>query len=277
MDWPEYWIATSWPGNAQVRGVFTSRHGGNSVGLYGAGSGLIGAHTGGMNLGSHVGDEPSAVAANRARLGGLSQGLRVAYLDQVHGTDVVDLDTWDRRSVLRADAAVTTTPDLAACVLVADCLPVLFAAPHGEAVAAAHAGWRGLAGGVLENTLKAVCGKAQCEPSAVQVWLGPAIGPQHFEVGEDVREAFVDRQTESASAFRMIRPGKWMADLFLLARLRLQAAGVSISLVQGGGVCTVSERQGYYTFRHDGVTGRQAGLVWIAAPGANTQMQGRPR
>lgn len=277
MDWPEYWIAASWTENAQVHGVFTSRHGGQSAGPYGAGDGSLGARTGGMNLGSHVGDDPAVVAANRARLGALSGGLQVAYLDQVHGTDVADLDAWDRRSVPQADAAVTTTPGLAACVLVADCLPVLFAAPDGSAVGAAHAGWRGLAGGVLENTLKAVCGKAQCEASAVQVWLGPAIGPQHFEVGEDVRQAFVGQHAESASAFRMTRPGKWMADLFLLARLRLRAAGVPTSSVQGGGVCTVSERQGYYSFRRDRITGRQAGLVWIAAPGATTQRQGRPR
>jgi YfiH family protein len=227
-----------------------------------------------MNLGSHVGDDPAAVAANRARLGALSPGLQVVYLDQVHGTEVVDLDTWDRRSVPQADAAVTTTPGLAACVLVADCLPVLFAAPGGSAVAAAHAGWRGLAGGVLENTLEALCGKAQCEPEAVQVWLGPAIGPLHFEVGEEVREAFVDRQAESGAAFRRTRPGKWLADLFMLARLRLQAAGVSTAMVQGGGLCTVSERQGYYTFRHDRITGRQAGLVWIAEPEITMQRQG---
>ena len=274
MEWPEYWICASWPDNAQVRGVFTSRHGGNSVGPYGAGGGSIAARTGGMNLGSHVGDDPAAVAANRAHLGALFPGLQVVYLDQVHGTEVADLDNWDRRSVPQADAAVTTTPGLAACVLVADCLPVLFAAPGGTAVAAAHAGWRGLAGGVLENTLKALCGKVRCEPSAVQVWLGPAIGPLHFEVGEDVREAFVARQAASEKAFRVTCRGKWMADLFLLARLRLEAAGVSAALVHGGGVCTVSERQGYYTFRHDRITGRQAGLVWIAAPGITMERQG---
>ncbi|OIQ99561.1 laccase domain protein YfiH [mine drainage metagenome] len=266
QPWPDDWITAHWPGNPQVLGVFTSRQGGASVGPYGGAprSGRAGA--GGMNLGGHVGDDPHAVAANRARLAERLGGVRIAYLDQVHGNSVADLDAWDGSTTLRADAAVSSTPDLAACVLVADCLPVLFAAPEGRAVAAAHAGWRGLAGGVLENALLALCCKAKCEPNAVQAWLGPAIGPLAFEVGGEVRTAFVDRQAETATAFRAAAdPGKWLADLFALARLRLGAAGMRPEHIQGGNVCTVSNPDRYYAFRRDRVTGRQAGLVWIVA------------
>uniref|UniRef100_E6PWD5 Purine nucleoside phosphorylase n=1 Tax=mine drainage metagenome TaxID=410659 RepID=E6PWD5_9ZZZZ len=267
---PDSWIDAPWPGNPRVRGLFTSRQGGVSAGPYaGAGATPGGESIGGMNLGSHVGDAPQAVAANRARLAAWLGDVRVAYLDQAHGTEVADLDRWDGASTPQADAAVTTTPGLAACVLVADCLPVLFAAPDGRAVGAAHAGWRGLAGGVLEHTLQALCRKADCKPAAVHAWLGPAIGPQAFEVGGDVRTAFVHQAPEAADAFlAAAEPGKWLADLFLLAQLRLQAAGMALSQVQGGGVCTVSNPARYFAYRRDRVTGRQAGLVWIAARSA---------
>lgn len=263
--YPDDWIVAQWPENPRVCGVFTSRKGGVSVGPYG-GARHVDAQppVGGLNLGSHVGDDPQAVASNRERLSATIGGVRIAYLDQVHGTKVADLDSWDVHTVLQADAAVTSTPDLAACVLVADCLPALFAAPDGRAVAAAHAGWRGLAGGILENTLQALCIKAGCAPAAVQVWLGPAIGPQSFEVGDEVRAAFVDQRAEAKTAFRAAaHPGKWLADLFALARMRLVAAGLTPAHIQGGGVCTVSNPHRYYAYRRDHVTGRQAGLVWV--------------
>ncbi len=265
--WPDSWIDTPWPDNPRVRGVFTSRQGGTSTGLYAGAALCTGASAaGGMNLGSHVGDAPQAVVSNRARLAAWLGEVRVVYLDQSHGTEVADLDRWDGASTPQADAAVTTTPGLAACVLVADCLPVLFAAPGGLAVGAAHAGWRGLAGGVLAHTLQALCRKAGCKPAEVQAWLGPAIGPRAFEVGDEVRSAFVHHASEAAGAFEATaQPGKWRADLFQLARLHLQAAGMQWSRVQGGGVCTVSNPARYFAYRRDRVTGRQAGLVWITA------------
>ncbi len=261
---PDSWIQAVWPGNPQVQGLFTSRQGGVSRGPYGCAPVTPQDEPrGGMNLGSHVGDAALDVAANRASLAAGLGDLRIAYLDQVHGTDVADLDAWDGASSLQADAAVSSTPGLAACVLVADCLPVLFAAPAGRAVGAAHASWRGLAGGVLERTLQALCRKAACAPAEVQAWLGPAIGPQAFEVGREVYAAFVDAQPQAALAFVASGPGKWHADLFQLARLRLQAAGLPLSQLQGGGMCTVTNPVQYYAYRRDRVTGRQAGLVWL--------------
>ncbi len=264
---PDSWIDTPWPDNPRVRGVFTSRQGGASAGPYAGAARMPGGEpSGGMNLGSHVGDAPQAVASNRARLAAWLGDVRVVYLDQVHGTEVADLDRWDGASTPQADAAVTATPGLAACVLVADCLPVLFAAPDGRAVGAAHAGWCGLAGGVLDHTLQALCRKADCKPAEVQAWLGPAIGPRAFEVGGEVRSAFVQQDSEASGAFvATAQPGKWLANLFQLARLRLQAAGMVLSQVQGGDVCTVSNPARYFAYRRDRVTGRQAGLVWIAA------------
>jgi YfiH family protein len=260
----ESWIRVAWPGNPRVQGLFTSRQGGVSLGPYGCAR-LTSQDEprGGMNLGSHVGDAPLDVAANRASLAACLGDLRIAYLDQVHGTDVADLDAWDGASSLQADAAVSSTPGLAACVLVADCLPVLFAAPAGRAVGAAHAGWRGLAGGVLERTVQMVCRKAACTPAEVQAWLGPAIGPQAFEVGGEVYAACVGVQPQAALAFVAAGPGKWHADLFQLARLRLQAAGLPLTQIQGGGICTVTNPARYYAYRRDRVTGRQAGLIWV--------------
>lgn len=257
-DLPDGWFEPAWTA-PDVSGLFTGRRGGVSGAPWDDGSG-----GGGCDLALHVDDAPEAVAANRAALAARLGGVRVAYLQQVHGVDVVDLDRWDGTSVPRADAAVCATPGLAACVLVADCLPVLLAAPG--AVGAAHAGWRGLAGGVLENTVAAVCAKAGCDAAVLHAWLGPAIGPEQFEVGGEVRDAFVACDPGAAAAFvpgRPGRPGKWLADLFALARLRLVAAGVQAERIGGGGVCTVSHPRRYYSYRRDGVTGRQAGLIWL--------------
>lgn len=199
-----------------------------------------------------------AAAANRERFA-RAIGATPVYLEQVHGSRVVRLTAADVTApVPRADASVTTEAGIACTVMVADCLPVLFAAPQGRAVGAAHAGWRGLAGGVLEATLAELCRAAACRSDEVQAWLGPCIGPEHFEVGADVLEAFGG----PGDAFRpCATPGKWLADLPRLARDRLAAAGVRS--VAGGTWCTVADASRFFSFRRDRVTGRMAAAVWI--------------
>ncbi|MDQ6627821.1 MAG: peptidoglycan editing factor PgeF [Pseudomonadota bacterium] len=231
----------------------TTRRGGRSVGPYAS-----------MNLGAGVGDAPHSVAANRA-LFAAACGAAPVYLRQLHGTCVVQVGSADAAPAAPmhdADASVTTEPGVACTVLVADCLPVLFAAPAGRAVAAAHAGWRGLAAGVLEATVAALCTAARCEPAELQAWLGACIGPDAFEVGVDVVQAFgVDAGAAAPFGFRPIRPGKWLADLPALARARLEAAGVR--QVGGGEWCTVADASRFFSFRRDGSTGRMAAAVWI--------------
>lgn len=220
----------------------------------------------GFNLGDHVGDDPAAVAANRAAHAS-AIGAQPVYLHQVHGIDVVRLTgaaTADGPAPT-ADAAVSTEPGLACTVLVADCLPVLFAAPAGQGVAAAHAGWRGLVGGVLEATVAALCEASACPPRDLAAWLGPCIGPSRFEVGDDVREAFAARGDEvGATRFAPDRRADgsacWRADLPRLARDRLHALG--LTAVTGGSWCTVSDASRFFSFRRDGVTGRMAASVW---------------
>ncbi|HEY5790046.1 MAG TPA: peptidoglycan editing factor PgeF, partial [Gammaproteobacteria bacterium] len=214
----------------------------------------------GLNLGDHVGDAAAAVAANRALLAAALAGAGpLLWLEQVHGTRVVHADDW--QPGCRADAAWSDRPGSACVVLTADCLPVLFCDRAGTRVAAAHAGWRGLAGGVLEATLQAL-GVA---PADLLAWLGPAIGPAAYEVGAEVRAAFVDADPGAAGAFVATRPGHWHADLYALARRRLARAGVAA--LHGGGLCTHSEPARFYSYRRDGSTGRMATLAWLAAAG----------
>ncbi|HWH83341.1 MAG TPA: peptidoglycan editing factor PgeF, partial [Burkholderiaceae bacterium] len=209
-----------------------------------------------------IGDDPSHVDTNRARLAEAIAAAPV-YLEQVHGTRVATLR--DGRPVAEpADGSVTTLPGIACTVQVADCLPVLFAAPAG--VGAAHAGWRGLAGGVLEATVAALCEAVACRPSELRAWLGACIGPANFEVGADVLAAFgVAPGAPDASPRFVARdtPGKWLADLPGLARDRLLTAGVRD--VSGGRWCTVADASRFFSFRRERVTGRMAGLVWIDA------------
>lgn len=242
---PADWILPDWPAPASVRACVTTRLGGASRPPYDS-----------FNLGTHVEDQASAVAANRDRLQRLI-GATPAWLSQVHSAVVV---TADPAQVAVADGSWSATPGVACSVLTADCLPVLFCDRAGTRVAAAHAGWRGLAGGVLEATLDAL----GCPGDQVLAWLGPAIGPEAFEVGPEVRDAFVTVQAEAASAFvPSANPGRFLADLYALARLRLATRGVTA--VYGGGFCTFSDPR-FYSYRRSAVTGRFASLVWLARP-----------
>jgi polyphenol oxidase len=246
------WLLPGWsaPG---IGALMTTRHGGVSQGAFQS-----------LNLRDGLGDDPQAVRQNKARLRA-AIGAQPVFLNQVHGVDVVRLFESDGVSdapVHAADASVTTEPGVACTVQVADCLPVLFAAPNARAVGAAHAGWRGLAAGVLEATLDSVCSLAQCAPSEVQVWLGACIGPRRFEVGADVLEAFGASTTAADNAlFVRHAPGKWLANLPRLASERLRAAGVQA--LSGGEWCTVEDASRFFSFRRDRITGRMAAAVWI--------------
>ena len=236
-------LTPDWPAPASVRACVTTRQGGVSLPPFDT-----------FNLGDHVGDDPAAVAQNRLRLSG-EFDIQPAWLKQVHGLAVADADP---SRVVEADASWTDRPGIACTVMTADCLPVLFCDQAGTQVAAAHAGWRGLAGGVLEATLD----RFDVPPAQVLVWLGPAIGPQVFEVGLEVRDAFTAVHPEAARAFvDGKRPGKLMADIYALARIRLAARGVTA--VYGGGLCTVSDER-FFSYRRTPQGGRFASLVWLA-------------
>lgn len=243
------------PFASSVAAVMSTRQGGVSAAPWDS-----------LNLGSGVGDDVSAVASNRQRFA-RAIGATPVFLDQVHGPRVVRVgsaDTAPTRAPLRADASLTTEPAVACTVLVADCLPVLFAAADGRAVAAAHAGWRGLAGGVLEAALAALCAAARCEPGEVQAWLGACIGPRCFEVGADVLQAMGADPAQADGDLFVPRPGhagKWLANLPRLARARLRDAGVRS--ISGGHWCTVEEPSRFFSFRRDGPSGRMAASIWI--------------
>lgn len=239
------WITPDWPAPAWVKAVSTTRGGGVSAGVYAS-----------LNLGEHVGDAAGAVAENRRRLRE-SLGLRhePRWLKQVHGTHVARLE--GKAVAEPADAVVTAVAGEACAIMTADCLPVLFCDMAGTQVAAAHAGWRGLAAGVLEAAVNAM----DTEPGRILAWLGPAIGPRAYEVGEEVRRAFVERSAEAPRAFRPGRAeGKWWCDLYLLAEQRLRAAGVT--RIHGGGFCTYREPARFFSFRRDGECGRMATLIY---------------
>lgn len=242
---PYDWIVPDWPAPARVHAVTTTRTGGVSTGPYAS-----------MNLATHVGDALDAVEANRLSLSRqLALPAGPVWLEQVHGTGICNLDE-DPSDTPRADGAVATRAGAVCVVMTADCLPVLLCARDGSGVAAAHAGWRGLADGVIEAALDGL----SCPPDAVLAWLGPAIGPQAFEVGEEVRLAFVNQDSQAETAFH-VREGRLYADLYRLARQRLQARGVKA--IHGGGRCTYTEADSFYSYRRDGTTGRMASLIWI--------------
>ncbi|MBP5958928.1 peptidoglycan editing factor PgeF [Pseudomonas anatoliensis] len=236
------WLTPDWPAPASVKACVTTREGGVSEAPFDS-----------LNLGDHVDDRPEAVAENRRRLTD-HFSIKPAWLQQVHGIAVAHADPG---IVATADASWTATPGIACTAMTADCLPALFCNRAGTRVAAAHAGWRGLAAGVLEATLDSL----DVPAAEVLVWLGPAIGPKAFEVGPEVREVFINQLPEAAEAFvPSDNAGKFMADIYMLARLRLAARGVTA--VYGGGFCTVTDPR-FFSYRRASRTGRFASLIWL--------------
>jgi polyphenol oxidase len=237
-------IRPDWPAPASVRAAVTTRAGGVSRGPYAS-----------LNLGDHVGDDPLAVAQNRARLrAALDLAAEPSWLKQVHGIDVVEAGYGETGTV--ADGSYTDMMGTVCAVLTADCLPVLLCTRDGDRVAALHAGWRGLAAGVLEAGVLAM----RAPGAELLAWLGPGIGADAYEVGDDVYRACT-ADAAAAGAFRANGPGKWFADMGALARLRLQ--GMGVEAVYGGGFCTWRERDRFFSYRRDGVTGRFATLIWL--------------
>lgn len=238
-------LVPDWPAPSAVHAAITTRKGGVSRPPFDS-----------LNLAQHVGDDPVAVAENRARLTAAARlPATPVWLDQVHGTRVLDCARPgpDRK----ADAAISERRGEVCVVMTADCLPVLLCNSAGSRVAAVHAGWRGLAGGVIEAALAGFTDPAD----QLLAWLGPAIGPDAFEVGPEVRERFLRHDPAADNGFQQGRPGHWLADIYQLARLRLQRAGVGF--IGGGDYCTVTDRERFYSYRRDGVTGRMASLIWI--------------
>ncbi|MEJ2565214.1 MAG: peptidoglycan editing factor PgeF [Gammaproteobacteria bacterium] len=239
------WLMPEWPAPAWVRACSTTRSGGVSEGCFAS-----------LNLAEHVGDDPSHVAANRRRLlEALHLPAMPLWLSQVHGTSVVDVAT--AKPACEADASLAARSDIVCAVLTADCLPVLLCDSGGTRVAAVHAGWRGLLAGVIEKAVLALHGPG----SQLLAWLGPAIGPEAFEVGDEVRDAFVAADAQASLAFEPTATGRWLADIYMLARQRL--ARVNVTAVSGGHWCTVNDEARFYSYRRDGVTGRMASLIWL--------------
>jgi YfiH family protein len=242
---PAGWIVPDWPVPGGVRAFVTTRAGGVSTGEYAS-----------MNLGGNSGDDPKSVAANRLIVREHLPSMP-RWLAQVHGTGVADLDSLGEGVVARADAAMTGVAGRVAVVLTADCMPLFLAARDGKRIAVVHGGWRGLAAGVVESTLAAM----RLPHGEVVAWMGPAIGPGRFEVGAEVRQAFVRVDPEAARAFVPGAPGKYMADLYALARRRLERAGVTN--VYGGGFCTLTDSQRFFSYRRARESGRMGAFIWI--------------
>lgn len=247
------WIVPDWPAPATVRTLITTRAGGVSAGPFGAGAGA----GGGMNLGRKSGDAIENVTANRKLLR-MILPAEPRWLQQEHGARVALLD--DEPVPRPADAAVSTRPGCVCVVSVADCLPVLLADAKGRAVGVAHAGWRGMAAGIIQQTAAALRSALGSSEAELLAYLGPAIGPEWFEVGEDVLAVMVGQLPSAGTAFVPLRHGKYLCDLFALARQALSQA--KVDLVFGGGDCTYSDPGRFYSFRRDRVTGRHAALIW---------------
>ena len=246
------WLAPDWASTVpSVRVLSTLRRGGCSVGAYAS-----------LNLAQHVGDDADAVRANRERLASAAElPDEPLWLEQVHGTDIVIHDgSHAPGPAPRADASVTFQAGRVCVVMTADCLPVVFTDRAGTRVGVAHGGWRGLAAGVLEATIAAL----DIDPGELLAWMGPAIGPEAFEVGGEVRAAFIERDAAHVAAFAANAAGRYMADIYALARIALLGAG--LRHVSGGGMCTSSDPQNYFSYRRDQVTGRMATLAWIDRP-----------
>jgi len=251
------WIVPSWSVATHVQALVTTRAGGVSRGPYAT-----------MNLGRHTADDPECVAENRRRLTTFLPSPPV-WLNQVHGANVVVLGARTIAAPKPADAAITRERDVVCAVLVADCLPVLLADRRGSVVGVAHAGWRGLAAGVLEATVTAL-GEIGAATGDLVAWLGPAIGPAAFEVGADVRDALLARDAALARCFVAQRDGKWLADLYGIARNRLAAAGVAV--VSGGGECTKTNAARFFSYRRERASGRMAALAWLAQESATAHV-----
>lgn len=238
-------LIPEWSAPARVHAAFTLRTGGVSQPPFDT-----------LNLGKHVGDAPEVVDENRRRVReALNMPAEPAWLEQVHGTEVIDLDR--SPPTFRGDAAVTRTAGRVCVIQVADCMPVLFACLDGSVVGAAHAGWRGLAGGVLEATVRAMA----VDPARLVAWMGPAIGPANFEVGEEVRAAFIAGDPGAESAFTRNERGRFQCDLYALARRRLEAIGVHA--ISGGGWCTYGDPKRFFSYRRDGACGRMGAFIWL--------------
>lgn len=249
-------LPAAWPAPRSIHGFTTLRHG----------PGLSKPPFDSFNMGLRSGDDEAAVLHNRSQLADMAHLPSAPHwLRQVHGTGVARFDGDVLSNEPEADAAVTSTPGLVLAILTADCLPVLFAAKDGSEVGAAHAGWRGLAAGVLETTI------AEMRTPADQLvaWLGPAAGPQNYEIGVEVYDAFVAQDWSAGRAFTSTRPHHWNVDLYALARRRLEKAGLRAHDIHGGGLCTIADPQSFYSHRRStsdesGRTGRMASLVWMA-------------
>ena len=243
MKAPYDWIVPDWPAPPGVKSLITTRNGGVSTGAYAS-----------FNLGLRTDDDAAAVHANRQRLRAwLPQEPK--WLRQVHGAQVVVAD--GLAGMPEADASIARNAGTVCAVMIADCMPVLVCDEAGSVVGIAHAGWRGLSSGVIENTVR----ETGVPPGRLLAWLGPAIGPNAFEVGSDVRDVFLTADSTAAEAFQPYHAGKWLADLFLLARRRLARCGVQ--RVFGGGFCTHRDAARFYSYRRDPVTGRMAALIWL--------------
>lgn len=243
---PYGWLCPDWPAPFNVHAISTTRSGGVSRSFYES-----------LNLGAHVGDDPATVVENRRRLreeGQLPQ--EPIWLNQVHGREVLLLDA-SSVSGIEADGAFTQTPGVVCAVMTADCLPLLLCSRDGTQVAAVHAGWRGLAGGIVEVSIAAL----GTPTDELLAWMGPAIGPKAFEVGNEVREIFLDLDSGSEEAFTRSDSGRWFADLYGLAHRRLKKCG--LDAVFGGGFCTYQEKDRFYSYRRDRTTGRMASLIWL--------------
>jgi YfiH family protein len=238
------WIIPQWPAADNVRALITTRNGGASTGVYAN-----------FNVGAGSGDDAEAVKQNRARLRSLLPAEPV-WLRQVHGTKVVEADKAIDEA--EADASFTRAANTVCLVMMADCLPVLLADASGSVVGAAHAGWRGLCAGVIENTVQAM----YTDPAGLMAYLGPCIGPSVYEVGAEVRAAFCAVDPAATSAFVAKANGKWLANLPLLARQRLTALGVPPTRIYGGTDCTLSDPGRFFSYRRDGASGRLAALIW---------------
>jgi YfiH family protein len=248
MNRPEDWIVPDWPAPPGVYAITTTRQGGVSQGVFSS-----------MNPADHVGDAPEAVAANRARLQQLlALPARPVWLQQVHGVKVVNAASVS--GTPQADAAYTCNTGVVCAVLTADCLPLLLCDRAGECVAAVHAGWRGLAAGVIEGAVDALHRPGR----ELLAWLGPAISPAAYTVGDEVRDTFMAHDHRAMAAFTAAANGSWHADLYRLARQRLGDRGVG--QVYGGGYCSFGEPERFFSYRRDGACGRMASLVWITSP-----------